>query len=125
LLKRKVLYVEDNLLNLQLVEQILKRRSDIELLSATGGRDGLELAKLKSPDLILLDLHLPQMNGEEVLHHLKEIPATRNIPVIIVSADATSKQMERLIEKGARAYLTKPFAIHDFVRLLDENLVTV
>jgi CheY-like chemotaxis protein len=83
---------------------------------------GLELAQQHHPDLILLDLHLPDMRGEEALWHLLNDPATSDIPVVIVSADATPGQVERLKEAGAFAYLTKPLDVHSFLDLVDETL---
>ena len=119
---RVVLYIEDNLSNLQLLERILKRHADIKLLSAMQGSTGLELAFQHLPHLILLDLHLPGMDGEEVLRRLRENPATRHIPVIILSADATPGQVKRLKQMGASAYLTKPFDINEFLKILAAHL---
>jgi CheY-like chemotaxis protein/nitrogen-specific signal transduction histidine kinase len=117
-----VLYIEDNLPNLQLVEQILMRRSDINLHSAMQGSIGLELALQHQPDLILLDLHLPDMHGEEVLSRLRQDDALRNTPVIVISADATPRQIARLKEAGVVDYLTKPLNVRRFLQLLDEIL---
>ncbi len=117
-----ILYIEDNLSNLNLIEHILSRRAQFRLISAIQGRRGLELAREHCPDLILLDLHLPDIDGDEVLRHLRAEPATRDIPVIMLSADATPKQIERLLEAGARAYLTKPLDVKQFLRVLDHNL---
>jgi CheY-like chemotaxis protein/anti-sigma regulatory factor (Ser/Thr protein kinase) len=117
-----ILYIEDNLSNLNLVESILSRHSEYRLLSAMQGRRGLELAREHSPDLILLDLHLPDMLGDEVLEHLREGSRTRTIPVVMLSADATPRQIERLLEAGAKDYLTKPLDVKHFLKVLDENL---
>ena len=116
---RKLLLIEDNQANGKLVERILARRPDIELLSATQGRLGLELAREHRPDLVLLDLHLPDMPGPEILRRLQGYPETRDIPVIIISADATKKQMTRLIGEGAAGYLTKPLDVAAFFELID------
>ena len=86
------------------------------------GRLGLELAREHQPDLILLDLHLPVLSGEQVLERLQDDPRTAAIPVAIVSADATPGQVERLLAAGARAYLTKPLDVRELLRLLDELL---
>ena len=80
------------------------------------GRLGIDLAREHQPDLILLDLHLPDLHGHEVLDSLKGDPATRDIPVVVVSADATPTQVERLLAAGAAEYMTKPI---DVERLLD------
>jgi signal transduction histidine kinase/CheY-like chemotaxis protein len=117
-----VLYVEDNLSNLRLVERIVVRRPGVTLLSAMQGRRGLELARDHRPEVILLDLHLPDMSGQDVLAQLRADPATREIPVAILSADATPSQASRLLQNGAHAYLTKPLVVSQFLALLDELL---
>jgi CheY-like chemotaxis protein/anti-sigma regulatory factor (Ser/Thr protein kinase) len=118
-----VLYIEDNSSNLRLVERIVDRRPGVALLSAMQGRRGLELARDHRPDLILLDLHLPDMPGQDVLAELRADPATREIPVVILSADATPSQASRLVQAGAHAYLTKPLVVSQLLMLLDELLV--
>jgi PAS domain S-box-containing protein len=119
---RRVLYIEDNFSNVTLVEQMLSERPALELITAMQGRVGLELACKHAPDLILLDLHLPDLPGWQVLHQLKADQATRDIPVIVISADATAPQISRLISAGARAYLTKPLDIVEFFRVIDQAL---
>jgi PAS domain S-box-containing protein len=115
----RVLYIEDNLSNLTLIEQILEERPEIELLSSMQGKVGLELAQKYSPDLILLDLHLPDIPGWDVLARLKAYPLTRQIPVVVVSADATPSQIKRLMSGGATKYLTKPLDVIEFFKVLD------
>jgi hypothetical protein len=117
-----VLCIEDNPSNLRLVEAIFRSRPEIKLLTALQGGIGLDLAHQHEPDLILLDLNLPDMHGKEVLSRLQESASTREIPVVVVSADATLKQVERLMAAGARAYLTKPLNISHFLKTLDELL---
>jgi signal transduction histidine kinase/ActR/RegA family two-component response regulator len=119
---RRILYVEDNLSNLRLVELVLARRDDVEVVSAMQGRIGLELARQHLPALVLLDLHLPDVDGAVVLRSLLDDPLTSGVPVVVVSADATTKQVQRLLAEGARAYLTKPLDVRELVRLLDEVL---
>jgi len=80
------------------------------------------LARQHRPDLILLDLHLPDISGEEVLRELHGDPELRQTPVIVLSADATPGQVQRLLATGVRAYLTKPLDVRQFVALLDETL---
>jgi len=116
---RTLLYIEDNLSNLRLVERILARRPEVTLMSAMQGSMGLELAQQHQPDLILLDLHLPDLSGEEVLRRLRADPATREIPVVMISADATADRVERLREAGAAQYLTKPIDIRQFLAVVD------
>ncbi|HEX8281096.1 MAG TPA: PAS domain S-box protein, partial [Chthoniobacterales bacterium] len=93
--KRTLLYIEDNLSNLTLVEQMLADQPEIELISAMQGRLGFELALKHNPDLILLDLHLPDVPGWEVLEKLQRNLATCHIPVVVISADATKRQVDR------------------------------
>jgi CheY-like chemotaxis protein len=117
-----VLHIEDNLSNLKLVERILERRGDVELIAAMQGGLGVELAREHRPGLVLLDLHLPDIGGEQVLQRLRQDPATASIPVVIVSADATTRQVQRLLSAGATGYLTKPIAVPELLRVLDEAL---
>ena len=117
-----VLYIEDNLSNLRLIEQVLSRRPNATLLSAMQGRLGLDLAREHRPDLILLDLHLPDLSGEDVLRQLLAEPRTRDIPVVVLSADATPGQVERLLAVGAQAYLTKPLDVPKFLALVDQRV---
>jgi PAS domain S-box-containing protein len=119
---RTLLYIEDNLSNLRLIERVLELRPGYELLSAMQASLGLELAETHRPDVILLDLHLPDMRGEEALLRLQQQEATRGIPVVIISADATPGQIQRLIGSGATAYLTKPLNVRRFLELIDDTL---
>jgi PAS domain S-box-containing protein len=118
----KILYVEDNLSNLTLMQRILSKHERIELIPAMSGGLALDLARLHQPDLILLDLHLPDIPGEEVLRQLRQEPPLAGIPIVVLSADATPTQIERLKAAGAFAYLTKPLDLKVFTALLDEVL---
>ncbi len=117
-----VLYVEDNLSNLRLIELLLEPYPGVTLLSAQQGTLGLEMARATRPDLILLDLHLPDIPGWEVLAELQADPATRDIPAVVVSADATGPQIERLMKAGARDYLTKPINVPILMQTLASYL---
>jgi signal transduction histidine kinase/CheY-like chemotaxis protein len=117
-----VLYIEDNLANFRLVEHVLQLRPGTRLLSSMQGQLGFELARDHRPDLVLLDLHLPDLPGEEVLQRLQEEPRTRSIPVIVLSADATPGQIDRLLAAGARVYLTKPIDVRQLLAALDTHL---
>jgi PAS domain S-box-containing protein len=117
-----LLYVEDNLANLTLVESLLSSRPEITLLSAMQGRMGLDLAWEHAPDLILLDLHLPDMPGGEVLRRLRADRRTRDTPVVVISADATPGQVERLKAAGAHEYMTKPLDLDRFMEAVDRTL---
>jgi len=120
-----VLYVEDNLSNSLLMETVFATRPGIKLLTAMQGRMGLDLAREHVPDLILLDLHLPDMHGDEVLRQLRADRRTKDIPVAIVSADATPGQIERLLAAGAQSYLTKPLDIKNLLAFVDETSAQV
>jgi PAS domain S-box-containing protein len=117
---RTVLYVEDNLSNLKLMERVLARRAGITLVSAMQGSLGVSLARDHRPDLILLDLNLPDMQGEEVLARLHADPATAEVPIVVISADATSGQRSRLVDAGASDFITKPFDVDRLLRIVDE-----
>ena len=118
-----ILYIDDNASNVRLVERLLnKRRPRVSLLNANTGGAGIEMAVACAPDMIFLDLHLPDTPGEEVLRRLWEDPRTRRIPVAVLSADATLGQSRRLIAAGARAYLTKPLDVAMMFGLVDKGL---
>jgi CheY-like chemotaxis protein len=119
---RAVLYIEDNLSNLRLIERLLVRRPEVRLIPAMQGRLGLQLAREHRPDLILLDLQLPDLSGSEVLRRLREAPETRDTPVVVISADATPGQIDRVLAAGAWRYLTKPLDVKKCLSLLDEAL---
>jgi PAS domain S-box-containing protein len=117
-----VLYIEDNASNVRLVERVLKQwRPGIRLLNANDGQVGIDMAVRHKPDLIFLDLHLPDTPGEEVLRRLWADTRTREIPVAVLSADATLSQSRRLLAAGATAYLTKPLDVTRLLALLDER----
>jgi signal transduction histidine kinase/CheY-like chemotaxis protein len=117
-----VLYVEDNLSNRELMERIFATRPGIKLISAMQGRLALDLAREHVPHLILLDIHLPDLQGDEVLRQLRADPQTKHIPVAMVSADATQGQIQRLLAAGAQTYFTKPLDIKKLLAFLDATL---
>jgi CheY-like chemotaxis protein len=117
-----VLYIDDNLSNVRLIEEIVTQYPDVHLLEAVQGKMGLELARTHAPDWILLDVHLPDLSGEEVLRHLQADPGTTRIPVTILSADATQGQIRSLLALGAREYLTKPLDVRQLIDLLEATL---
>jgi signal transduction histidine kinase/ActR/RegA family two-component response regulator len=121
-LTQTLLLIEDNQASVALMESILSQRPDVTLLTAMRGHLGMDLARRHHPNLILLDVHLPDMRGDEVLRWLKDDPATREIPVVVVSADAMREQEERLLATGARAYLTKPLDVRYFLHVVDAVL---
>lgn len=121
---RTVLYVEDNLANLRLVENLIQRRPDLRLLSATEGLRGVEIARATRPDLILIDINLPDINGIEVLKQLRAEPVTAQIPVVAISANAMPQDIEKGIQAGFFHYLTKPIKVNEFMNTLSMVLKT-
>lgn len=118
----KVLYIEDNLSNLRLIERLLSRWPEVTLLTAMQGQLGLDLAREHQPDIVLLDLHLPDLLGDHVLVQLLADPRTQDGAVVMVSADATPGQVTRLLATGAKAYLTKPIDVKQFYDVLEQLL---
>ena len=117
-----VLYVEDNPANLKLVEQIIARHPDISLLTAVNGNSGIEIARDKQPDVILMDINLPGINGFEALKILRADPATAHIPVIAISANAMPRDIERGMKAGFFRYITKPIKVDEFMGALEDAL---
>ena len=119
---KTVLYVEDNPANLELVEQLVARRSDLRLLSAADGNLGLEYARAYLPDLILMDINLPGISGIEAMRMLRADATTAHIPIIALSANAVPRDIEKALEAGFFGYLTKPIMVTQFMTVLDDAL---
>lgn len=117
-----ILYIEDNPANLRLVSVLLSRRNDIKLITAHEPYLGLELAEAKQPNLILLDINLPGINGFEVLKRIQSNPATSNIPVIAISANAMKQDIQHGIDAGFRDYLTKPINVNHLMESIDTEM---
>jgi len=118
--KGTILYIEDNISNADLVHEILENhRPAIQLVTSMYGSQAVKLASEIHPDLILLDLDLPDMHGSQVLAKLKEDNETCQIPVAIISADAMPQMVEQLMLAGAEDYLTKPLDIIGFLVMID------
>jgi PAS domain S-box-containing protein len=117
-----LLYVEDNLANLMLVEEIIAGRTDIRLLSAPDGIQGIDLARATLPDAILMDINLPGLSGFEALKALADDPATMHIPVIALSANAIPRDIDQGLQAGFFRYLTKPIKVVEFMHTVDEAL---
>jgi PAS domain S-box-containing protein len=116
---RTILYIEDNPSNLELVDRVLATRPGLNLISTMQGRRGIELARDHRPDLILLDLHLPDMPGEEVLRLLRGDPATQHTPIVVITADATKRRVNELFAAGADDFLTKPLDVRRFIEVVE------
>ncbi len=117
-----VLCVEDNLANLTLIEKLVARRPDIRLLSARDGRSGIDIALTSQPDVVLMDINLPGINGIQALRILSDNPATARIPVIALSANAMPRDIEKGLQAGFYRYLTKPIRVAELMETLDEAL---
>ncbi|MGH2734856.1 MAG: response regulator [Actinomycetota bacterium] len=119
---RRVLYVDDNPINLKLVGAIFSSRPDIELVTAATAGTALAAALEAPPDLVLLDLNLPDRPGDEVVEELSRDPRTSAVPVVIVSAEDDGHVRSRARAAGADAYLTKPFDLDSFLGVVDRFL---
>ncbi len=117
-----VLYIEDNVGNVRLLERLLVHRPNVRLLTTLEGSVGVDLARQHRPDLILLDVHMPDLSGFEVLELLRADERTAAIPVVMLSADASHEQIQRFRDAGARDYLTKPLDLQHFLSQLDVYL---
>ena len=118
----QILYIEDNPSNLELVSEIIGVENGITLHSAETGLEGLQLASIRELDLILLDIHLPDMTGFEVLDQLKENPFTNHIPVIALSANAMPEDIHEALAKGFKEYITKPLHVPSFLQTISKYL---
>ena len=119
---RTLLYVEDNPANLMLVEDLIARRPDIRLLSASDGSRGIETARASLPDVILMDINLPGISGIKAMRILAEDPKTAHIPVVALSANAMPRDIEKGLDAGFFRYLTKPIKVKEFMETLDVAL---
>ncbi|MDE2456741.1 MAG: PAS domain S-box protein, partial [Burkholderiales bacterium] len=120
--RRRVHYIEDNETNVEVMRAIVAQRPHLELEVSLLGLDGLAAVRRERPDLILLDMQLPDINGLELLRHMEQDDELASIPVIVVSADATTARMQEALTLGATRYVTKPVDIAPFLQILDETL---
>jgi PAS domain S-box-containing protein len=116
---RTILYIEDNTSNLELVNRVLATRPRLKLISTMQGSQGIQMARDHLPDVILLDLHLPDMSGEEVLRVLRKDPATGQTPIVVITADATRRRVNELFAAGADDFLTKPLDVRRFIEVVE------
>jgi CheY-like chemotaxis protein len=114
-----VLSIEDNAVNTELLKRIFNKNRHVELFSATSGEEGIKMAGEIDPDVVLLDIHLPGMDGSEVLRQLRAAPKLKDVPVIIVSADAFASKRDQLLAEGAFRYVTKPIDVSELMRAMD------
>jgi signal transduction histidine kinase/CheY-like chemotaxis protein len=119
---RTVLYIEDNLTNLQLVEDIISQRPEIRLLTAREGNRGLEIARSARPDVLLIDTNLPGMSSLETIKRLKEVPETAHIPIIAISSTPAPSDKKKGLEAGFFRSLTEPINVPQFMEALDVAL---
>ncbi len=119
---RLLLYVEDNPANLKLVEQLVARRPELKLISAGTGTLGLALARAQQPEVVLMDINLPDISGLEAMTELRKDPRTAHIPVVAISANAMPHDIQRGLEAGFFRYLTKPIKVSEFTETLDTAL---
>jgi signal transduction histidine kinase/ActR/RegA family two-component response regulator len=120
---RDLLYVEDNLANVELVDRVLaQERPRLHLVPVSSGADALEYLESHHPGMIMLDLHLGDINGDEVLRRIRANPRLEDIPVVMLSADAAAPQIDRLTAMGANEYLTKPVRVKTLLRVVDEGM---
>jgi CheY-like chemotaxis protein len=120
--RRTLLYVEDNPANMMLIEQLIARCPDIDLLTAVNGALGLEIARARQPTVILMDINLPGISGIKVLKILQADPITARIPVLALSANAMPRDVEKGLEAGFFRYLTKPINVKEFMDTLNKTL---
>jgi PAS domain S-box-containing protein len=120
--KRTLLYVEDNPANMKLVEQLIQRRPDLQLLTAVNGSLGIKIARESIPNVILMDINLPGISGIDALKILRDDTVTAHIPVIALSANAMTRDIKMGLEKGFFRYLTKPIKVNEFMDTLNVAL---
>ena len=121
--KKKILYIEDIPANVELVRQILNYKDNVKLLTAWNGLDGIELAKFETPDLILMDIHMPGMNGLTAFKLLQAMKETQDIPIIALTADALDGDVKKALDMGFKDYITKPIDVPRLLRIIDSVLL--
>lgn len=119
---RRVVYIEDNAANLALVRKVLEHAGHYEVIGATTGEDGLEAIARDPPDLVLLDLDLPQMNGFDVARSLKADDALRAIPIVAISASVMKQERQQSLDVGCAYFIEKPFDIGELRVIVDEAI---
>ena len=121
----QIVYVEDNPINALLMQEVIEQRPDCKLHLAVGVRDGIAMIERLRPDLVLVDLHLPDGSGLDVAEWMRTMPLLTRVPVVVVSADSTQAQRDAATVAGVRAYLAKPIRLNETLLLIDELLPAV
>ena len=124
ILVHKIIIIEDNTKNLELFKAVLGMIPNIEILTATKGKEGLKLIKSNEPDIILLDIQLPDMNGMKICKELRELDNFKNTPIIAVTSFAMKGDRERILETGFTDYIAKPLNILEFRKKI-EGLIEI
>lgn len=119
---RQVVYVEDNEANLALVRKVLMHGGDYEVIGALTGEEGLETIRASPPDLVLLDLDLPQMSGFDVARALKSDPELAGIPIVAISASVMKQERQQALDAGCLFFVEKPFDIRELRAIVEEAL---
>ena len=120
-MKNKILYIEDNEQNLYLITYLLNAKG-YEVIQARNGEDGLTLAKEQNPDLILLDIQLPGLDGYGIAKRLRQIPDLRNVPIVAVTSYAMVGDKEKAFASGCNGYVEKPIDPDTFTRQIEEHI---
>ena len=123
-LEASVLYVEDKQANIRLMKALTGKIEGLNLMIAMNAYEGITLAKEKQPDIIILDINLPDMNGIDVFKELSDIPETAQIPVIALSAAASKNDIEKGLAAGFKYYLTKPMKLSEIISAMKSLLKT-
>lgn len=118
--RKKIVYIEDNQANLRFMKKVLQSRGDVELYCAEEAREGIDIVRRERPDIILMDIQMPGMDGYEAFALLQEDAATKSIPVIAVSANAMESDIKHALKIGFSAYLTKPVEIQLLFDTIDQ-----
>ncbi len=117
--KNLILYIEDNLTNTELVKRVLKIKSNYSFISASRAQHGIKLALQHKPDIILLDIQMPEMDGITAFKHLRNLEEIKSIPIIAVSADAAQANIQEALEMGFHSYITKPINLSFLLEVIE------
>ncbi len=122
-MSHSILVIDDNELNLKLAQKILTI-SGYEVIAAATGEQAIEMARTRRPDLILLDIRLPDIDGLEVLRRLRSLPETKDVPIVAMTAQAMPDEVERFVAAGCDGYIQKPISLQTFRAEVQRHLIT-